>query len=116
MNRAIRFQAWDKERKVMHPPRSLEDYIHYSNSELEIVDIDCIFLQFTGLSDKNGIEVYCGDVLKIKLNPESIKNFAVKIITDQWCASNQSSCHGLAGVLHESEVIGNIHQHPELLK
>ena len=84
MNRAIKFRAWDKKEKKMYKPFSMDevwysnedDGIHFGNGlesdrklrgkELVTFDIleDCILMQFTGLKDKNGKEIYESDLVK----------------------------------------------------
>ena len=68
--------------------------------------------QFTGLLDKNGREIYEGDVVKCRavLDDNKIFNKAV-----EW-SNGGFIANGALGVNHNLvEVIGNIHENPELL-
>jgi len=67
--------------------------------------------QFTGLREKNGKEIYEGDIIKGDVILEVVFNsysWAVKINSMYY---NFADCD-----LESCEVIGNIHENPELLK
>lgn len=113
--REIKFRAWDKKNKVMFKifdNVSREDWYLPQWKESHEV------MQFTGLHDKNGKEIYEGDIVLFSTSwnqTEYHKNkFGIKRVVE-FAKGSFSYCM-VYGDMDVVEVIGNIYENPELLK
>lgn len=89
--------------------------------DFSVIEVDpSTFSEFTGLTDKNGKKIFEGDIVRIPNN--SIDNYSIDIVCDigmvvihnhrdMGLDTDFSIWYGC-----ELEVIGNIHDNPELLE
>ena len=102
--RPIKYRAWDKESQEMVCWEIILD----DGFEKYINDL----IQFTGLYDKNGTEIYEGDLMS---HPDFTKNAFLPIeIKDGYTTIAGWDC--LRTDISKGKVIGNIYENPELLK
>ena len=76
---------------------------------------DAELMQYTGLKDKNGKEIYEGDILNIAgTSWEIIFSFCMFKVSDGFVT--QALTEAVCPAKPEAEVIGNIWENPELLE
>jgi uncharacterized phage protein (TIGR01671 family) len=150
MSREIKFRVWDKaNNKFGHSDdysiRGCGEYLQYECQDGEhdfsydcfssVSKDDLVFQQFTGLLDKNGVEIYEGDILSF-LPERKGKTYVVEFWPEFGYVAKHAESSGVDSngyefttshffsafqwehyhnVEYQYEVVGNIFQNPELL-
>ena len=124
MMREIRFRAWSEDIREMIQVSRLdikEETIHYENGikslnreqELDFWWKPYVLMQYTGLKDKNGVEIYEGDIVRYFRSELAVivyRNGGVDIRSLSW-----GDREPIQRRLGEIEVVGNIYQNNDLL-
>lgn len=112
--REIKFRAWDKDGIFGMIYVSLGDFLD-KPQEFEGGLQEFEIMQYTGLKDKNGKEIYEGDIIQWP-DPEVCGIDRGPVVygdgwfyADGWCGKGSPA-------YKECEVIGNIYENPELLE
>ena len=119
-----KFRAWLKNDKEMIDV----DEIHFDNGQLDFIGDEITFMrkadeivlmQSTGLYDKNGQEVFVGDIIKCTMGcPYEVyleKEYGGTFVGGMPSIYLKGLLNGYAWTGDE-EIIGNVYQNPELLE
>lgn len=119
-----KYRAWDKETKTMN---GMAEIYRNRNQEIELRprDGNIILMQSTGLKDKNGKEIFEGDILKVANNDSSwfevVKYdhdkamFISKEVNLKYEVPETPLYDLFSPYLFKVEVIGNIWENRDLL-
>ncbi|EPU26964.1 TPA: hypothetical protein VAW45_001361 [Streptococcus agalactiae] len=120
-----KFRAWSKKFERMYDVTIID----FENGDVGLKDEyggvaigdikQLILMQSTGMFDKNGVEIFDGDiVLTTRLIDYTYKDFkgVVKMLEGCWLIDTGTDAVYLWSEIEENEVVGNIYQNSELLE
>ncbi|MCT3589338.1 hypothetical protein EFS21_01725 [Levilactobacillus brevis] len=122
-----KFRAWNGYRKIMADyvsaiqngdtqgtPSSVNVIVNGKNETWDIENDHVELLQFTGLKDANGTEIYEGDLVRLA---DDLEN-PYKVIFDEakFEFFGGRFCYDFSEAFMDYEVIGNVHENPELVE
>ena len=125
MKREIRFRLWNPEREVLTAGLDMNTII--CTSDIDFVnDFDkkgMIWMQYTGMRDRNGKEIYEGDIVISKgdVSVLYVVKFGQYMYSDacfflEEISDTNPPLRFFSRGIDQTEIIGNIYQNPELLE
>lgn len=130
--RELKFRVFRKDHNQMFDPWTIQElWVDDVIATEENIEKDVIFMQYTGLKDKNGKDIYEGDVIEYQGYPENLDYRDARLV--EWVKGGFILRHLWSNdnAPHESEymmqlwfatipkryiIIGNRYENPELLE
>lgn len=128
-----KYRAWCKIDNTMIKPMTIQKMIHQRDSNIPMKSLynDFVFMQSTGLRDKNAKEIYIGDIVRGE-RPNLIngteREETIGVVKESCCEvviedkkGTYDPFENYFAIVYQSgkaeiEVIGNIYENPELME
>lgn len=131
----LKFRAWDKDNNSMFysEDNQSDDFtfigekdglqFYHIDENRYLKDTNSVLMQYTGLTDKNGVEIFEGDILRL-LNSDVLCEvvYEAPSFCRRWLNSKVGNVRGveMESMAHNThiayEVIGNICENKDLLE
>ena len=124
--REIKFRAWDLKTKTMHTVENINfcgrETVTVQYNPVKKICLDSVILmQYTGAKDKNGVEIYEGDIIRHQSGKYGT-DFEIKWspilcgFTAMQIESGHPSPQLNQGTMSSFAVVGNIYENTELVE
>ena len=115
MNREIKFRAWFVKSETMYSWEDLVNKIGFSKSTFVETEL-WKPMQYTGVKDKNGVEVYKGDIYTCSIGGDA-QDAPILVEDLRSFYEGLDTTDGYMRIdVNSIKVIGNIYQNPRILK
>lgn len=111
--KTIKFKAWSEIEKIMLDAKTIQEFTSQINISEQSAN-RLVYLQFIGLTDKNGVEIYEGDIIKMKNFNSTVKVEYIEFYAE-FMFVDKLNLRWSKGEACNREVIGNIYQNLDLL-
>jgi uncharacterized phage protein (TIGR01671 family) len=127
MTREIKFRAWDGNRMVLPQalPAFLEEHFDFQYGSFRKIEYkNGILMQYTGINDKNGVDVYEGDFVQYekKGSPKNPIHGPVVFKCGRFCLENlitggfRNNFFVSPSFRQGYKVIGNVYENPDIME
>ena len=120
--REFKFRGWNNKIQFMSKPFRFGQVLNFNDQIIKSLSKDEIVMQFTGLKDKNGVDIYDGDYLSNNYNAKGVVSFVngmfvVKFTYEETLLTKdgETAYFRLCTVNLITDIIGNIYENPKLL-